>query len=62
MGNHKMGHHPTQVNTSSLRMSKATIVETQKQPTKVKVIQSLNIVITTIGMEMVIVPKNNLLK
>jgi hypothetical protein len=57
-----MGHHPTQINTSSPRMSKAAIVETQKQPTKIKVTQSFNVVITTIGVEMVIMPNMNVVK
>jgi hypothetical protein len=62
MGNHKMGHHPTQINTSSPRMSEVAIVETQKQPTRIKVTQSLDVVITTIRVEMVIVRNMNVVK
>jgi hypothetical protein len=56
MGNHRMGHHPTQVNITSPRMSKTTIIETRKQPTRIKVTQSFNVVITTIGVEWLLHP------
>jgi len=46
MGNHRMEHHQPQVNTTSLIMSKMTIVETQKQPTGVGITQSLDASIT----------------
>jgi hypothetical protein len=39
-----------------------TIVETHRQPTRIKVTQSLNVVITTIGMEMVIMPNMDVVK
>jgi hypothetical protein len=37
-----------------------TIAETRRQPTGIKVIQSFNVVITTIGVEMIVVPNTNL--
>jgi len=62
MGNHKMGHHPTQINTVSPRVLKITITETQRQPTTIKVTQSLNVVITTIGMETIIAPNMDVVR
>jgi len=43
-------------------MSKATIVENQKQHAKVKVTQSLDVSITTIGVETVFAPNINVLR
>ncbi len=37
-------------------MSEMTIIETRKQPTKIKVTQSFNVVITTIGVEWLLHP------
>jgi hypothetical protein len=37
MGNHRMGHCQTQVNSAWPRMSKTTIVEIQKQPIGIEV-------------------------
>ncbi len=56
MGNHKMEHYWPQVNIASLRMLEAVVVETQRQLIGVGVIQSLNAIITTIGVETVIMP------
>jgi hypothetical protein len=38
MGNHKMEHCRTQVNTTSLRVLEAAVVETQRQPIGIEVI------------------------
>jgi len=38
MGNHKMEHCRTRVNTTSPRVLKATVVETQRQPVGIEVI------------------------
>jgi hypothetical protein len=43
-------------------MSKATVVETRKQHTGVGIIQSLNVGITTIGVEMVVAPNINVIR
>jgi hypothetical protein len=40
-------------------MSKAIVVETQRQFVRIKVIQSLNVVITTIEVETIVVPNMN---
>jgi hypothetical protein len=47
MGNHKMEHCWTRVNIVSPTVSEATVVETQRQFARIKVIQSFNVVITT---------------
>jgi hypothetical protein len=39
-----------------------TIAETQRQPTRIKVIQSLDAVITTTGVETIVVPNTNVAK
>jgi hypothetical protein len=49
MGNHIMGHCQTRVNSTSPRMSKVTVVKIWKQPARIKVTQSHNVMITTIG-------------
>jgi len=56
MGNHRMGHRQTQINLISLRVSEVAIVEIQRQPVEIKVIQPLNIVIPSIGVETTIAP------
>jgi hypothetical protein len=55
MGNHMMEHRRPQVNIASPRVLKTTIIETQTQPTRITIIQSLNTIITTIGVEMMVV-------
>jgi hypothetical protein len=40
MGNQKMGHCHIQINSTSLKMLEATIVEIRKQPSGTTVIQS----------------------
>jgi hypothetical protein len=47
MGNHIMEHHRPQVNTISLIMSKATIVEIRRQLAGIVVTQSFNVGIIT---------------
>jgi len=50
------------VNTTSPRVLKATIVETQKQRAIIMVTQSFNAIITTIGVETIIVPNTNVVR
>jgi hypothetical protein len=38
MGNHRMEHHQTRVNTTSLRMSKVVVIETWRQHVGIQVI------------------------
>jgi hypothetical protein len=51
MGNHRMEPRKLQVNTSSLIMSKAIVVETRRQPTRVIITKSLEVGVTTKGVE-----------
>jgi hypothetical protein len=51
-----MGHRQTQINLISLRVSEVAIVEIQRQPVEIEVIQPLNIVIPSIGVETTIAP------
>jgi hypothetical protein len=62
MGNHRMGHRQTQVNLTSQKMLEATIVKIRKQPFRIKVIQSPNVVIITIGVEIMFAPNVNVVK
>ncbi len=62
MGNHKMGHCQTRVNSTSLRMSKVVIVEIRKQPIGIEVTQPLNVVIPTIGVETIVAPNINFVR
>ncbi len=43
-------------------MSKETVAKIQRQPARTKVTQSLNVVITTTGMEMVVAPNTNVVR
>jgi len=47
MGNHRMGHHQTRINSTSQKMSKVVVVKIQRQPIKIEVTQPLNVVIPT---------------
>ncbi len=62
MGNHKLEHYRSQVNTIPPIMSKVVIVETQKQNVRIGITQSFNAVITTIGMEVVFTPNINVVR
>jgi hypothetical protein len=62
MGNHRMGHHHTQINLVSPRVLKIIIVIFQGQLTRTEVIQSPNVIITTIGMETMVAPSMNVVK
>ncbi len=62
MGNHIMGHPQTRVNSTSIRVSKAIVVEIWRQPVRIEVTQSPNVVIITIGVEMVVAPNTNVVK
>jgi hypothetical protein len=46
-----MGHHQIQVNSTSPRVSKTIVVEIWRPFVVLKVIQSFNVVIPTIGVE-----------
>ncbi len=59
MGNHWIGHHQIRFNLASPRVLEATIAEIWRQPTKIKVTQSPNVIITIIGVEMVVAPNMN---
>jgi len=56
MGNHILEQRQSQVNTTSLIMSKATVVETQKQHVGIGTTQSLNEGKRTTGVETVVAP------
>jgi len=56
MGNHMMGHHQTQINLVSLKMLEVAIVEIQRQPIEIEVIQPLNVVIPSIGVKLLLHP------
>jgi len=43
-------------------VSKTTVVKTRKQPTMIEVIQSFNVVITTTGVETIVMPNTNVTK
>jgi len=57
-----MGHHHTQINLTSQKVSKATVVEIWKQPTKTEVTKSHNVIIITIRVEIVVTLSTNLIK
>jgi hypothetical protein len=54
MGNYKLEHHQSCVNTTPPLVFKTTVVKTRKQHIRVKVAQSFDVGITTIGAEMVV--------
>ncbi len=56
MGNHRLEQRQFRVNIVPLVVSETTIVETQRQHVGIGVTQSLNAKITTIGVNMVLVP------
>ncbi len=58
MGNHKMGHRQTRINSTSPRVSKVAIVEIWRQPTKIEAIQLLNAIIPTTRVETVVPNRN----
>ncbi len=62
MGNHILEHCQTRVNTTSPRVLKVVIVETQRQHVGIKVTQSHNVVIRTIGVDKVVAPNTNVVK
>ncbi len=62
MGNHKMGHRQSRINSASPRMSEAIVVEIWRQPIGIEVIQSPNVIITTTTMEMMVAPSANVVK
>ncbi len=47
MGNHRMEHRRTQINTASPIVSEAVVVEIRRQPAGIVVTQSLDVGITT---------------
>ncbi len=62
MGNHRMGHRHTRINLVSPRVLKIVIIIFQGQLTTTEVIQSPNVIITTIGMETMVAPNMNVVK
>ncbi len=62
MGNCRMQHCHSDVNTTPPIMSKTTIVQTQKQHARIGVTQSFGAGITTIGMETVVAPNINVVR
>ncbi len=56
MGNHKLEHPRFRINTTPPIVSKEAIVETRRQHVGVRVIQSLDVGITTTRVEMVVAP------
>ncbi len=57
-----MGHHQTQINSISPKMSEVAIVEIWRQPTRIKVTQSPNVIITTTRVEKMVAPNVNVVK
>ncbi len=62
MGNHIMEHYQPRVNTTSPIMLEAAIVETHTQPTRLRVTQSLNTIVTTIGVETMVAPSMDVVR
>ncbi len=62
MGNHKMGHRQTRINSTSPRVLDVAIVEIWRQPTKIEAIQLLNAIIPTIRVEIVVVANTNFVR
>jgi hypothetical protein len=62
MGNHKLEHCRSQVNTTPPIILEATIVETQKQHVRVGVTHSLYANITTTRVETIITPNINVVR
>jgi hypothetical protein len=56
MGNHKLEHHRSRINTTPPIVLKVAIVETWRQHARIKVIQSLDVGITTTRVETIIAP------
>jgi hypothetical protein len=54
-------HHPS-INTTSPIVSKVAIGETQRQPTRIVIIQSLDVDISTTRVEMVVAPIMDVVK
>jgi hypothetical protein len=57
-----MGHCHTWVNLVSPKVLKTIIVEIQRQLARIEVIQSLNVIITTTWMEMMVAPIMNVVR
>jgi len=57
-----MGHRQTQVNLASPRVSEMVIVEIQKQPDEIEVIQSFNVIIPITRMETIVAPNTNFVR
>ncbi len=62
MGNHRLEHHRSRVNTTPPIMSKMAIIETHKQHARIGITQSLGVGIITIGVETVVAPNINVVK
>jgi hypothetical protein len=62
MGNHKLEHRRSHVNTTPPIVLEATVVETHKQHVRVWVIQSLDVGVTTTRVETIIVPNIDVVK
>ncbi len=62
MGNRKLEHHQSRINTTSPIVSKVVVVETYKQHIRVRVTQSLDVGITTTRVETVVVSNKDVLK
>jgi hypothetical protein len=62
MGNHIMEHCKIQVNLVSPRVSEVAITEIKRQPIGIEVIQLLDDVIPTTGVETIVAPITNFVK
>jgi hypothetical protein len=62
MGNHIMGHHQTQVNSTSQRVSKVVVVEIRRQPIGMEVTKSHNLIIITTRVETIVAPNMNVVR
>ncbi len=62
MGNRRLEHHRSRINTASPIVSKVVVVETWKQHIGVEVTQSLDVGITTTRVETVVVSNKDVVK
>ncbi len=62
MGNRRLEHHRSRINTTSPIVSKVVVVETWKEHIRIVVAQSLDVGITTTRVETVVVSNKDVVK
>jgi hypothetical protein len=62
MGNHRLEYRRSRVNIAPPIVSEVVVVETRKQHAGVKITQSLDVGITTTGVETIVMPNINVVK